>query len=65
MANVVLLVIMTNMIISFQKLHYNIEYIVGGVFLAFLLVLRLVLVSKSKATKSVKTAKKNVEAKVE
>lgn len=65
MANMILLLIMTNMIIAFQKLHYNIEYIGAGIFLAFLLLLRLIIASKSKATKVVKTAKRNIETKVE
>jgi hypothetical protein len=53
------------MIISFQKLNYSLEYIVGAIFLVFLLVLRLVLASKSKAAQAVKIVKKNVEKKVE
>jgi len=65
LANWVLLVIMINMIIAFQKLHYNIEYIGAAIILAFLLGLRLVLASKSKATRVVKAAKRNVEEKVE
>jgi hypothetical protein len=64
-ANLVLLVIMINMTIAFQKLHYGVEYIAGAIFLTFLLVLRLVLASKSKATQAVKTVKKNVEKKME
>ena len=56
---------MTNMIIAFQKLHYNIEYIGVGIFLVFLLILRLIIASKSKATKVVKTAKRKLEEKVE
>jgi uncharacterized membrane protein len=58
----ILLVIITNAIITFQKLHYGFEYMSIALFIAFLLVLRLVLVSKSKA---IKVAKKNVETKVE
>ncbi len=65
MANVILLVIIINMIIAFQKLHYSIEYIGAAILLAFLLVLRLVLASKSKATRVVKAVKRNVEEKVE
>ncbi|CAF0918737.1 unnamed protein product [Rotaria sordida] len=65
MANMVLLVIMISMIIAFQKLHYSMEYIGGAIFLAFLLVLRFVLASKSKAIKTAKTAKRNLERKVE
>ncbi len=53
------------MIIAFQKLHYSIEYIGAAILLAFLLVLRLVLASKSKATRVVKAVKRNVEEKVE
>ncbi len=49
MATVVLLVIMINLIIALQKLHYSIEYIGGAIFLAFLLIVRLVIASKSKA----------------
>ncbi|CAF2491377.1 unnamed protein product [Rotaria sp. Silwood2] len=62
MANVVLLVIITNMIIAFQKLHFSMEYIGGAIFLAFLLILRLVLASKSKTAKA---TKRNLEKKVE
>jgi uncharacterized protein YhhL (DUF1145 family) len=64
-ATVVLLVIMINMLIAFQKLNYSIEYLGGAIFLTFLLALRLVLASKSKATQAVKTAKRNVEEKLE
>jgi len=53
------------MIIAFQKLHYSIEYIGGAIFLIFLLILRIILASKSKATQVVKTTKKNLETKVE
>ena len=57
MANVVLLVIITNMIIALQKLHYSIEYIAAATFLGFLLVLRLVLTSR---TRTIRTAKRRV-----
>jgi uncharacterized membrane protein len=60
-ANMILLVIVTNLIIAFIKLNYSIEYIGAGIFLAFLLLLRLVLTSRSNAIRAVKTAKRNVE----
>lgn len=56
---------MINMLIAFQKLNYSIEYLGGAIFLTFLLALRLVLASKLKATQAVKTAKRNVEEKLE
>jgi len=49
------------MIFAFQRLNYSLEYIGGAIFLVFLLILRFILASKSKATKVVKTAKRNVE----
>ncbi|CAF1073491.1 unnamed protein product [Rotaria sp. Silwood1] len=61
MGNMVLLVIITNMIIAFQKLHYSMEYIGGAIFLAVLLILRLVLASTSKTTKVAKAAKRSSE----
>ncbi len=64
LANIILLAIMTNAIITFQKLNYSIEYIGASILISFLLVVRLVLVSKSKAKQAVKTAKKKVEDKV-
>jgi hypothetical protein len=48
---------MINLIIALQKLHYSIEYLGGAIFLAILLVLRLVLASKSKARKVEKKLK--------
>jgi len=63
--NIVLLGIMTNAIITFQKLNYSFEYTGVSIVILFLLVLRLVLVSKSKAKQVVKSAKKKVEKKVE
>jgi len=65
LANIVLLGIMTNAIITFQKLNYSFEYTGVSIVILFLLVLRLVLVSKSKAKQVVKSAKKKVEKKVE
>jgi hypothetical protein len=56
---------MTNAIITFQKLNYSIEYIGAAILISFLLVLRLVLVSKSKATQVVKSAKNKIEKKVQ
>ncbi len=56
---------MTNMVISFQKLHYRIEYLAGAILLIVLLLLRLYLASKSKATQAVKIAKQKVEKKME
>ncbi|CAF0974205.1 unnamed protein product [Adineta ricciae] len=57
-----LLVITTNMIITFHKLHYGVEYIGAAIFLVFLLVLRLIVASKSKPARAVK---RNVEKKVD
>jgi hypothetical protein len=65
LANIVLLGIMTNAIITFQKLNYSFEYTGVSIAIAFLLVLRLILVSKSKAKQVVKSAKKKLEKKVE
>jgi len=65
LANIVLLGIMTNAIITFQKLNYSFEYTGVSIAISFLLVLRLVLVSKSKAKQVVKSTKKKVEKKVE
>ncbi|CAF1535155.1 unnamed protein product [Rotaria magnacalcarata] len=65
MSNVVLLVIITNFLIAFQKLNYGIEYIVAVIFLALLLVLRLILASRSKKTRNPTGAKQKVENKVE
>jgi hypothetical protein len=56
---------MTNAIITFQKLNYGVEYIAASIGITFLLVVRLVLVSKAKAKQVVKTVKKKVEKKVE
>ena len=55
---------MTNAIITFQKLNYSIEYIGASIFISFLLILRFVLVSQSKAKQAVKSAKKKVEEKI-
>ena len=52
---------MINAIITFQKLHYSAEYLVGSIVLTFLLVVRLVLGLKSKAKQAAKTVKRNVE----
>ncbi|CAF1058474.1 unnamed protein product [Adineta ricciae] len=57
-----LLVIMTNMIITFHKLHYGVEYLGAAISLVFLLVLRLIIASKSKPAR---TVKRNVEKKVD
>jgi hypothetical protein len=65
LVNIVLLGIMTNAIITFQKLNYSFEYTGVSIAIVFLLVLRLVLVSKSKVKQVVKSAKKKVEKKVE
>ncbi|UJR38116.1 hypothetical protein I4U23_030796 [Adineta vaga] len=62
LGTLVLLVIMTNMIIAFHKLNYSIEYLGAAVFLTFLLLLRLIFASKSKASRVVK---QNIEKKVE
>jgi hypothetical protein len=56
---------MTNAIITFQKLNYGVEYIAASIGITFLLVVRLVLVSKAKAKQVVKTVKKKVEKKAE
>lgn len=56
-----LLVIMINAIITFQKLHYGAEYMLGGIVLTFLLFVRLMLGLKSKAKQTVKNVKQNVE----
>jgi len=63
LANIVLLGIMTNAIITFQKLNYSFEYTGVSIAISFLLVLRLILVSKSKAKQTVKTVKKKIEKK--
>jgi len=49
------------MIYALQKLNYSFEYIGVAIFLVVLLILRFILASKSKATKLIKTAKRNVE----
>ncbi|CAF3338390.1 unnamed protein product [Rotaria socialis] len=65
MSNVVLLVIVTSFLVAFQKLKYGTEYIVAAIFLAFLLVLRLILASRSKKTRNPTGARRKVENKVE
>ncbi|CAF1021836.1 unnamed protein product [Adineta steineri] len=64
LATIVLLMIMTNATITFQKLNYSIEYIGAAIFISFLLVVRLVLVSKSKAKHAIKATKEKIEKKV-
>lgn len=60
LATIVLLMVMTNAIVTFQKLNYTIEYIGTFIFISFLLVLQLVLATRSKKHKPVqkKTEKK-------
>lgn len=58
----VLLVIMTNMIIAFQRLNYSMEYLGGAIVLAVLLVVRMLLASKSKGARP---AKRTADAKTE
>ncbi|CAF1087412.1 unnamed protein product [Adineta steineri] len=65
MANIVLLAITANTIISFQKLNYDMEYMAIAIFLTFLLTFRLILVSRSKASHAAKAAKRKIEKKVE
>jgi hypothetical protein len=57
--------IMTNAIITLQKLNYSLEWIGGSIFLSFLLAIRLVLVSQTKAKQAVRSAKSKIEKKVE
>lgn len=64
-ASIALLGLLTNMIITFQKLNYNVEYTVGAIGLALLLVLRFVLASKSTVKSVVKAAKKKAEKKAQ
>ncbi|UJR08171.1 hypothetical protein I4U23_012444 [Adineta vaga] len=65
LATIVLLAVMTNAIITFQKLNYGLDYIGSAIFMAFLLVIRLVLVSRSKAKDAIKTVKTKVEKKLQ
>ena len=65
LANSVLLVILMNIIIAFQRLHYPMEYMGAAIFLAFLLVVRLVLASRSRATRPVRAAKRSADQKVD
>jgi len=64
LANIVLLALMTNAIVTFQKLNYSLEFIGVSIFITFLLVLRLVLASKSKIKQEVTAVKKKVEKKL-
>jgi hypothetical protein len=61
LANIILLAVMTNAIITFQKLNYGVEYLAASIGIVFLLVVRLVLVSKSKGKQIIKTVKKKAE----
>lgn len=52
---------MSNVIYTFHKLNYGMEYMAGAIVLTILLLVRMILASKSKAVKS---AKQKVEEKV-
>jgi len=58
LSTIVLLGLLTNAIITFQKLNYNLEFIGTAIFLSFVLVIHLVLVSRSKVKQVVKSNKK-------
>ena len=55
---------MGNVIYTFHKLNYSVEYMAVAIVLTSLLVLRMILALKSKATQAVKSAKQKVEEKV-
>ncbi|CAF3086417.1 unnamed protein product [Rotaria socialis] len=57
LANIILLIIMTNAIITFQKLNYSIEYTGVSIFISLLLVLRLILASSGSKPKQSVQAK--------
>ena len=61
LANIVLILSMTNGIVTLTKLNYGVEYIAGLILVSFLLVFRLVLVSRSSAAQPVKSPRKKVE----
>ncbi|CAF1239598.1 unnamed protein product [Rotaria sp. Silwood1] len=61
LANLILLMVMINAIITFQKLNYPMEYIGVLICISFLLLLRLVLASRSKVKQSIKSTTTKVE----
>ncbi|CAF1165392.1 unnamed protein product [Rotaria sp. Silwood1] len=63
LANLILLIVMTNAIITFQKLNYSIEYTGTFMFISFLLLLRLGLASRSKVEQSVESTKAKIKNK--
>ncbi|CAF0989976.1 unnamed protein product [Adineta ricciae] len=60
-ATIVLMMLMTNALITFQKLNYGLDYIGSVIFMLFLLVIRLVLASKSKVQSVAKKVTKKME----
>ncbi|CAF1258248.1 unnamed protein product [Rotaria magnacalcarata] len=63
LANIILLMIMTNAIITFQKLNYSIEYTGVSIFISLLLVLRLILASSGSKPKQSVQAKADKKVK--
>jgi hypothetical protein len=64
MANLILLAITGNFLVAFLKLNYKIEYIAGAVAILILLILRFVLVLRSRNNRQVRVLKVNVDDKV-
>ncbi|CAF0760341.1 unnamed protein product [Didymodactylos carnosus] len=64
LSNIILLALTVVATLTFQKLHYSIEYTAPILLTTFLLVARMLMALKSKTVEVVKSAKKNVEKKV-
>lgn len=54
---------MGNVIYTFHQLNYSVEYMAGAIVLTSLLLLRMILATKSKATRVVKRVKQEKEEK--
>ena len=61
LANIVLVGIMTNAIMTFQKLNYGLEYVVTSILIAFVLVLRLAFASRVTAGQTAQSTKRKAE----
>ncbi|CAF2566633.1 unnamed protein product [Rotaria sp. Silwood2] len=65
LSNIILMVIMTIAIITFQTLNYPMEYMGVLICISFLLLLRFVLASRSKVKQEIKSIQTKVENKAE
>ena len=61
LANIVLVGIMTNAIMTFQKLNYGLEYVVTAILIAFILVLRLAFASRATGGHTAQKPKRKAE----